>query len=137
VLLILSSMALHVVWDSLSALTGNAAWAVGLYVPLSIVNLAVFLFVYHRTVRRERDWARVLLAPEVDRGVISASELDAAIGRRKDRRHFIKAQPHHRSARHVLEATMDLADAVTGSNGIQSPAVDHTRSEVARLRAPG
>jgi protease PrsW len=137
VLLILSSMVLHLVWDSLSALTGNAAWAVGLYVPLTIVNLAVFLFVYHRTVRRERDWARVLLAPEVDSGVISASELDAAIGRRKDRRHFIKAQPHHRPARHVLEATMDLADAIAGSNGMQSPTVDHKRSEIARLRSPG
>jgi hypothetical protein len=132
--LILSSMFLHWTWDSLVGLTGGAAWAIGLYVPLTIVNLVVFIWVYRKTVAKERTWARALLAAEVDRGVITAGELDAAVGSRKERKHFVKSQPNHRSTKHVLEATADLADEIATSYANDTPEVEHARSEIARLR---
>jgi RsiW-degrading membrane proteinase PrsW (M82 family) len=133
--LILSSMLFHFVWDALGALTGGATWSVGLYVPLSLAILAVFIWTYRHTVPTERAWARAVLTPEVDLGVISGAEMEAAIGRRKDRKHFVKSQGDHRRAtKHVLEGTMDLADAVAASGGEDSPEVLHARAEIARLR---
>ena len=110
--LILWAMFLHWFWDSLGGITGGATWAIGLYLPLTIVCVGSFIWVYRHTVVKERDWARALLAAEVDRGVITADELDAAVGSRKVRKHFVKSQPHHRQTKHVLEATNDLADEI-------------------------
>jgi RsiW-degrading membrane proteinase PrsW (M82 family) len=134
VALILSSMFLHWVWDSIGGLTGDASWAIVIYVPLSIVNLAIFIWVYRKTVVKERTWARALLAAEVDRGVITAEELDAAVGSRKERKHFVKSQPNHRSTKHVLEATGDLADEIAVAYANDTPDVEHARAEIARLR---
>jgi len=135
VALIFSSLFLHWFWDSLVGITGGAKWAIFLYLPLTIINLAVFIWVYRRTVVKERDWARALLAAEVDRGVITAEELEAAVGPRKQRRHFVKSQPHHRRAKHVLEGTNDLADEIARADALDTPRVEHARAEIARLRA--
>jgi hypothetical protein len=94
----------------------------------------LFIWVYRKTVVKEREWARALLADEVNRGVITADELDAAVARRKDRKHFVKAQPNHRSTKHVLEATGDLADEIAEGYGVDTPGVEHARAEIARLR---
>lgn len=133
-LLIFAAMFLHWFWDSLVGLTGGASWAIGIYLPLTITNLVLFIWVYRRTVSKERAWARSLLSAEVDAGVITADELEAAVGPRKQRRHFVKSQPHHRRAKHVLEAANDLADEIARANAVDTPRVDHARSEVARLR---
>jgi RsiW-degrading membrane proteinase PrsW (M82 family) len=133
--LILSSMLFHFVWDAVGALTGGAKWSVGLYVPLTFAILAVFIWTYRHTVPKERAWARAVLVPEVELGVISAAEMDAAIGRRKDRKRYIKSQGDaHRATKHVLEGAMDLADAVAASRGEETPDVERARSEIARLR---
>lgn len=42
-------------WDSVAALTGGASLAIGLYFPLMIINLVVFIRVYRLTVVKERD----------------------------------------------------------------------------------
>lgn len=134
VALIASSMLMHFIWDALGALTGGAVWTMALYLPITIVNLGIFIWVYRRTVVKERSWARALLAPEVDRGTITAEELDAAVGPRKARKHFVKSQPHHRQTKHVLEATGDLADEIASGYAVDTPGVEHARSEIARLR---
>jgi protease PrsW len=136
VALILSSMLLHFAWDSLSALTGGASWSVGLYLPLSIVTLLIFVWTYRTTVVKEQAWARAILTPEVELGVITADEMDAAVGRRKARKHFIKSSGSGRRAtKHVLEGTMDLADALAEAGGDDSSDVVHARSEIERLRS--
>jgi RsiW-degrading membrane proteinase PrsW (M82 family) len=132
--LILWAMFLHWTWDSLVGITGGASWAIGLYLPLTIVCLASFIVVYRHTVAKERDWARTLLAPEVDRGVITADELDASVGPRKQRKHFVRAQPDHRRAKHVLEATRDLADEIAAAHAVDTPEVEHARAEISRVR---
>ena len=75
--LILWAMFLHWFWDSIGGITGGAAWAIGLYLPLTLVCVGSFIWIYRKTVVKERNWARALLAAEVDHGVITASELDA------------------------------------------------------------
>ena len=132
--LILWAMFLHWLWDSISALTGAATWSIALYIPLSIVCVGSFIWVYRRTVAKERAWARALLVPEVDRGTITAEELGAVVGSRKDRKHFVKSQPNHRSAKHVLEATSDLADEIANGYALDTPEVEHARAEIARVR---
>ena len=134
VVLILSSMLFHFLWDSLSAITGGASWAIGLYAPVTLFNLAVFVAVYRLTVKRDRSWAHELLAPEVARGTITTGELDAAVGPRKQRKHFLKSQTSHRSAKHVLEAVTDLADTISDGDGCETPEIAHARREIARLR---
>ena len=132
--LILWAMFLHWFWDSMGGITGGAAWGISLVLPLTIVCLASFVVVYRHTVVKERDWARALLAPEVDQGVITAGELDAAVGSRKVRKHFMRSQPSHRRAKHVIEATGDLADEIAKAYAVDTPDVDHARAEIARLR---
>jgi hypothetical protein len=51
-----------------------------------------------------------------------------------DRKHFVKSQPNHRSTKHVLEATTDLADEIAEGYGVDTPGVEHARAEIARLR---
>jgi RsiW-degrading membrane proteinase PrsW (M82 family) len=134
--LILSSMLLHFTWDSISALTGGSKAAVALYLPLTVVNLLVFIWVYRRTVAQERAWANDLLAPEVGLGVLSEEELAAAVGPRKLRKHFVRSQKHHhRSAKHVLEGARDLADELAAGYGVDTEGVLHARAEIARVRA--
>ncbi len=134
VALILWAMFLHWFWDSVGALTGGATWSIGIYLPLTLVCLGSFIWIYRRTVVKERNWARALLAAEVDRGVITADELDAAVGTRKNRKRFVKSQPNRRRAKHVLEATNDLADEIANAYAVDTPEVDHARAEIARVR---
>jgi Transposase/Helix-turn-helix domain of transposase family ISL3 len=131
---ILAAMFLHWFGDSLLGLTGGAAWAVGIYLPLTIVNLAHSISLYRKTVAKERNWARALLAAEVDHEVITAGELDAAVGSRKQRKHFVKSQPDHGRTKNVLEATIDLADEIAVAYANDTPEVEHARAEIARLR---
>ena len=132
--LILAAMVLHWFWDSIGPLTGDASWAIVVYLPATLINVALFVWVYRRTIVRERDWARSLLAAEVDRAVITAKELDAAVGSRKVRRRFVKAQPSRRQTKHVLAAIADLADEIARADACDTPQVEHARAEIARLR---
>ncbi|TFH14558.1 MAG: PrsW family intramembrane metalloprotease [Acidimicrobiales bacterium] len=131
--LILWAMFLHWFWDSIGGISGGASWSIGLYIPLTLVCLASFIWIYRHTVIKERNWARALLAAEVDRGVITTDELDAAVGSRKERKHFVKSQPNHRKAKHVLEATNDLADEIASAYAVDTPEADQARAEVARV----
>ncbi|MGZ5401227.1 MAG: PrsW family glutamic-type intramembrane protease, partial [Nocardioides sp.] len=132
--LILSSLFMHWLWDSITPLTGGAVWAIAVYLPITIVNLALFIWVYRRTVAKERTWARSLLAAEVDRGVITPDELHAAVASRRDRKRFVRSQPSRRRAKHVLEATNDLAGEIANAYANDTPKVEHARAEIARLR---
>jgi protease PrsW len=100
----------------------------------SPVSAASFIVVYRHTVAKEHDWARTLLAPEVDRGVITADELGASVDPRKQRKHFVRSQPDHRRAKHVLEATRDLADEIAAAYAVDTPEVENARGEITRVR---
>jgi len=43
-------------------------------------------------------------------------------------------QPDRRRTKHVLEATNELADEIAEAYGTDTPAVEHARAEIARVR---
>jgi hypothetical protein len=105
------------------------------------VASVVILFIALRWARdREHGWMRDILAPEVTNGTLTAAELDAAAGRRRDRKAAIKRRPEgmgRRREKHVLRATRDLAQDLAEAGGDDSPAVLHSRAEIGRLRDRG
>ena len=138
VLLMLTAMAFHGVWDDDGALVGNST----LVVVLSWIGLtALFLFVasrvYAMTVGPERGYLRAVLAPEAAVGVLTTEEVDTLAGDRHARRAYRKAA--HGRAEHlrrglVLEAARDLADELARTSGADDDRVRYARQEVARVR---
>ncbi|MGD9531113.1 MAG: protease PrsW, partial [Pseudonocardia sp.] len=80
---------------------------------------------------------RAVLQPEVTAGTITAAELDALAGQRRDRHAAVRGRAPGISSRrekHILQAARDLAHDLCESGGADSPAVAHSRAEIARLR---
>jgi protease PrsW len=132
------AMLFHGLWD------GIAGWD-SISTPLAIaspfiIGLAliwVFVAVYKLSVGAERNWMHELMEPEVQLGVITEDELAALAGTRKQRKVYIKsAKGHrdHRTAKHVIEAGTDLGLQLARDAGQDTPAVNHLRDEVTRLR---
>lgn len=131
-------MLTHGLWDAAPGMLGVSP----LFLPLSYLGVPVTLiltyrWVYRTSVRTERDWARAVLAPEVEAGVATEAEVEAFAGSRKQRKAFIRSAEHHEGhvgARHVLAALGDLLQALGRSGGDDSPEVERARQEVVRLR---
>ncbi|EME20470.1 PrsW family intramembrane metalloprotease [Rhodococcus triatomae] len=137
--LMAAAMLLHGVWDSMAALVrGNGALVVVAMLIIIVVALYLAVRVFRMTVPREREFMRDVLAPEVDLGVVTAAESAAMCGDSKARKSFRKggATREDRTRNgHVLDAIADLADALAGAGGRDTPAVEFARSEVSRIRA--
>jgi RsiW-degrading membrane proteinase PrsW (M82 family) len=142
--LMLTAMAIHFIWDAQSPIVhslvgdGTAANVVGaLLLPgLPIVALLVVVAVFKGAVRSEREGLRVVLAPEVARGVLRDAEVDAATGDRKARRRYRKNGPGGRRRNgHVLEAVFDLGTELGKAGGATTHRVTLARDEVLRIRA--
>jgi RsiW-degrading membrane proteinase PrsW (M82 family) len=136
-LLIVISFVIHGTWDAAVAI-GNSG-AVTFLVMLASSLLAIFSLRYAFRLSQplEQAWMRDILAPEVTTGHVTDDEIDAAAGRRKTRRAFVKAthgHGAHKDARHTLEAVIDLAHELAASGGTDTPGVEHARAEVVRLR---
>lgn len=117
----------------------DAVTAVGLLlaVPVSIMVVVGLVVAERWAARQERMWMRDLLAPEVERGTITAAELDALADSARGRRRFVKANEHHRDrrhARHVIHAGIDLAEQIAHANAHDTEAVEFARTEVLRAR---
>lgn len=142
VLLMVTAMVIHFVWDSEDAIahlvfgdTAAAGVAVGLLmVGVPLVALVVLARVFATTVVNERSFVVPMLEPEVARGVVTEAEVAAASGTRKDRRRYRHAGGGVRRRRHVLDAVFDLTHELGASGGASSPRVEFARSEVVRLR---
>lgn len=138
ILLMVVAMALHGVWDGISALSQGKGAVTGVLMPaLIIVALVIVRAVYKMTVATERNWMGDLLAPEVANGVLQQAEADALAGTRKQRKAYLKSGHGHKShqqADHILEAAHDLARQLAVDKGADTPEVLHARAEIARLR---
>jgi len=80
---------------------------------------------------------RDLMTPEVELGTITAAELTALAGTRKERKHYIKSvkgRAGHKAQQHILDAANDLAEAISKSGGVETPDVRYARTEIARMR---
>jgi RsiW-degrading membrane proteinase PrsW (M82 family) len=134
VLTMLMAMLFHFAWDDMAGISGGSSLAAVLPFAIAVIELVALFAVLRRAARQERAWIRALLGPEVEAGVIDPPLLDAVSGLRKDRKKF-RRQLHSRSrARHLLEATNDLAREIATARGTEAPRVIHARAEVLRLR---
>ncbi|WP_418062481.1 PrsW family intramembrane metalloprotease [Pimelobacter simplex] len=138
-LLCAASVALHLVWDSTTAITGgNGPATLSLLVLSVVVALVVVVVVFHLSVATERAAMRALMQPEVDAGTLTADELDALAGawrqRRRYRRHGGLGDRRRRA--HRLDAAHDLADELGAAGGLETERTAYARAELARFAAP-
>jgi len=137
--LMASAMLLHGLWDSAGALSrGKNVLLFVLFAVIITAALTLAVRVFRTTVTREREFLRDVLAPEVERGVITGDELTALCGDRKVRKAFRKSAGNHADRKrngYTLEAAADLADALAESRGTESGRVEFARSEVSRIRS--
>ena len=137
--LMASAMLLHGLWDSAGALSrGKNVLLFVLFAVIITAALTLAVRVFRTTVPREREFLRDVLAPEVERGVITGDELTALCGDRKVRKAFRKSAGNHADRKrngYTLEAAADLADALAESRGTESGRVEFARSEVSRIRS--
>lgn len=141
-LLMLSALVVHGTWDSMLAIAdGNGLIVALLMVGITVASIAVLVIALRWGAAAERGWLRDVLAPEVANGTLTELELAALAGDRRQRRHDRRRAVKHRSdgvsrrrEKHVLAAALDLAHDLCESGGVDSPAVEHSRAEIARLR---
>lgn len=138
-LLVATPMLLHGTWDSLAAIAGPSALTLmGLLIAVIVIALVIVVRVYKLTVKRERDFVRDVMAPEVARNILNAAELDAVAGNRKARKAYRKVSGKRRErkrARYVLNAAYGLADELAAARGADTDRVRFARAEVGRIRA--
>lgn len=134
---VLAGMALHFTWDDAGGLGfGNGLVTLGVMFLSIVVGFTVLTIAFRRAAPREHQFVRDILAPEVEAGTLTDTEVEAALDRRA-RKAFRKAAPSHRARkarRHLRRAVLDLTHDVADARGGASEAVLHARAEVQRLR---
>jgi RsiW-degrading membrane proteinase PrsW (M82 family) len=136
--LMLLAMLTHGTWDAIAAIGGMNALGFVAIILFSVFALVMLFFVLRRTGGREREFLRAVLQPEVANGTLTQAELDAACAPRRQRKRYIRAgkgHTAHHNAKHVLHASFDLAHEIAKARGHESPAVQHERDEIARVKA--
>ncbi|GAA4714812.1 PrsW family intramembrane metalloprotease [Nocardioides conyzicola] len=142
-LLMASAMVVHGLWDSMLAISNDNGTVVSLLMlVITVVSFVVLLTALRWGAHRERGWLHDVLAPEVANGTLTELEMAALAGerarRRKDRKAALRGRPDgvsKRREKHVLAASLDLAHDLSESNGEDTPAVQHSRAEIRRLRS--
>ncbi|MFG1992147.1 PrsW family intramembrane metalloprotease [Actinoplanes sp. NPDC048988] len=139
--LMLSAMLAHSIWDNMAAYGYVIAGGFG-FLGLMIVTIIAELILLRTTFRlaapQEQSWLRAILAPEAEGNVLTDAEVNAAAGGRRTRKAYRKSvHGHHerKTAEHVLAAAHDLAQELAESRGQDTERVIHARAEIARLRA--
>jgi protease PrsW len=136
-LLVLSAVVVHGVWDSAAALGGGTGLTYVLLLVITVLAVVALFVALHLGAARERGFMRAIMAPEVRTGTITDAELDGLAGDRAQRRAALRQRTpgtgRHRE-KHILHAARDLAADLARSGGAEGPEVEHSRAEIARLR---
>jgi RsiW-degrading membrane proteinase PrsW (M82 family) len=136
VLLVLSAVVIHGVWDSAAAL-GGEAFAALILLATTVFSIVAILAAVRYAGGRERHFMHDIMAPEVTLGTITDAEFEALTGHRRQQRSAFRARgagiSRHRE-KHILRAARDLAEDLARGD---AAAIEHSRAELARLRANG
>ena len=131
-------MILHFTWDDAGGLgRGNGAADIGVFLLSAIIGFTVLTIAFRAAAPTEQRFVRDVLGPEVATGVVTDEEVTADVDRHA-RKHYRKAAPDRqarRARKHLGQAILDLAHDIAAAKDAGTPAVEHSRSEVARLRA--
>lgn len=138
-LLVFAAVVIHGVWDSAGALAGGTILVFVIMILTTVVAVVLLFVALRLGGGRERRFMRDVLAPELTNGTITEPELHAVTGHRRDRRAALRRSSRGKTSRHrekhLLRAIRDLAQDLSRSGGDDSPDVEHSRAEIARLRA--
>ena len=132
---IAAALVAHGIWD-LAAFGGYKA----IVIVTGIFAVVMVLVVGRSTRGQLRPWMAELLAPEVEAGLVSDEQLSVMVGSVRDRRRYVSSVKDSagnqagKAARYVLDAQLDLADALGHSRGTNSEDVEQARSELVRLQ---
>ncbi len=133
VVLVVTPVLIHGIWDSAAAL-GGETFGVLILLADTIFSVAAILVAIRWAGRRERTFMHDIMAPEVTAGTITQAEFDALLGHRKERRAAVKRREQgvsRRREKHVLRAARDLAEDIARGD---DAGIAHSRAEIARLR---
>lgn len=136
--LMLSAMLIHGVWDAAAALGSGTAWIFVIMFSTIAFSLVMLWVAIRWGAGDEHDFMVDLMRPEVENGTITEAELEGVAGRRRNRKAAVKHRPdgiNRRRERHILAATRDLAHDLAESGGVETEQTEHSRREIARLRA--
>lgn len=137
---VLAGMFLHFTWDDAGGLGfGSAGLTFGVMFASIVLGFVLLNIAFRRAAPREHQFVRDILAPEVAAGTVTAEEVDGVLDR-KARKAFRKSAPDRRARRarrHLRRTVLDLTHDIAEARGADTPAVEHARSEVARLRTSG
>lgn len=135
--LVLAPVVMHGVWDGSAALGRGGPLVVLIMLLTTAAGVVALLVAVRLGAGREAEFMHALMGPEVAAGTITADELHALAGRRRDRKAVVAERPDRagrRTEKHVLAAARDLAHDLAASGGADSAAVRHSRAEIDRLR---
>lgn len=133
---IVAGMFLHFTWDDAAGLGNNGPAVVLVMLCSAVLGFTLLSVAFRLAARREHEFVRDILAPEVEAGAVSAHEVEVVLARnarRADRR----AAPHRharRARRHLRHAILDLTHDLADARGQDTSSVRHARAEVARFR---
>ncbi len=136
-LLMLAALIIHGVWDSAAALSGGTAAVFVILLTTTVLAILILVIAIRLGGGRERQFMHAVLTPEVTNATITGTELAALAGHRHDRRAALRTRTEglsRRHEKHILKAIGDLADDLCASGGTDTPDVEHSRAEIARLR---
>jgi RsiW-degrading membrane proteinase PrsW (M82 family) len=137
--LMLAAVVIHGVWDSAAAI-GGPVHSVLILFATTVSSVLVLLLAIRWAGRRERGFMRDIMGPERAAGTITDAEFAALIGHRKERRTAVRERADgvsRRREKHLVRAARDLAQDLAASGGVDTPQVEHSRAEIARLRGVG
>ncbi|OZC88072.1 PrsW family intramembrane metalloprotease [Rhodococcoides fascians] len=132
-----TGMLLHFMWDDAGGLSGGNGLAVfGVWFVSIALGFTVLTIAFRRAAPREYQFVRDILAPEVEAGHLTDTEVEGVL-EKKARKAFEKAASNRRSRKarkHLRRAILDLAHDVARDKSSDTEAVRHSRAEVKRLR---
>ncbi|NKR41715.1 PrsW family intramembrane metalloprotease [Rhodococcus hoagii] len=133
-----AGMFLHFTWDDAAGLGfGNGHLVLIVMFASVVIGFTVLTLAFRRAAPREHQFVRDILAPEVEAGNLTITEVEGILDT-KSRKAFMKSAPDRqarRARKHLRRAVLDLAHDVAAAKGSDTEAVRHSRAEVERLRA--
>jgi RsiW-degrading membrane proteinase PrsW (M82 family) len=133
-----AALLFHGLCDGAFALGGgNGGGALLIWLLVAAASIRMLVLGLRFTAPRQRAWLRAVLAPEVELGVLSAAELDAACAGRRERKALVAARTgvrERRVQRRRMRGAARLGRELARAGGAETPRVERARDRLARAR---
>ncbi|MBD3927161.1 PrsW family intramembrane metalloprotease [Nocardioides cavernae] len=127
----------HGLWDSMVAFAGSGAVTLLVMFGSAIFGLGVLWTAFKLARPVEHAYARDILAPEVEAGLLDDVEVEAVLDRKARKAYVHAGSDHHarRARKHLIHAGYELVHELVEARGAEDERVVRARAEVARFRS--